>query len=178
MTDERMTAAAIVAERPDMQPTGERYIELAMTGSLVAGVTPHGRRAVAGFIRALLMREPVLSGPAYVAHREILGGLYLELEAAAIAGALDEPEPPLADLRDPGTQARERQLIHETREWAAGERSRRTEAAHERIDALLEDSETAHDDAERRLRDATESATAFLAAPAASEADDAGAWLA
>lgn len=183
MTEQRtITAADVVAASQDMQPTGEFYLELAMTGAVVAAVPPHGRREVASFLRAVLEREPVAHGPAYGAHRSILGALRYELETAAIAGALDDPEYAAgnaADLREPSIAARERDLILETRNWADGERSRRGEVAHARIDDMLEGSQYLHDEAERRLRDATERAQAFLAAaPAAPEADDASAWLA
>lgn len=181
MTEQRtITAADVVAASPDMQPTGEFYLELAMTGAVVAAVPPYGRREVAGFLRALLEREPVAHGPAYGAHRSILGALRYELETAAIAGALDDPEYQAgpADLREPSIAARERELIRETRDWADGERSRRGEVAHARIDDMLEGSQYVHDEAERRLRDATERAQALLAGPAAPDADDASAWLA
>lgn len=178
MIDERMTAAAILAERPDMQPTGEFYLELAMLGAVVAAVPPHGRREVASFLRALLGREPVANGPSYGAHRAILDALRYELEAAAIAGALDDPEYALADLREPSIAKREHELIVSTRDWAAGERSRRAEVVHERVDSILGEGAPAHAAAQARLDAAVAEAEAFLAGAPAPEADDASAWLA
>lgn len=177
MTDERMTAAAILAERPDMQPTGEFYLELATTGAVVAAISPHGRREVAGFLRAILARAPLSGGDAYEAHRAILGALRHELETAAIAGALDDPEYALADLREPTIATKERDLIRSTRDWAAGERSRRGELEHARIDELLAESEPVHAAAQAQLDAAVAEAEAFLTG-GAPEADDASAWLA
>lgn len=177
MIDERMTVAAIVAERPDMQPTGEFYLELAVTGAVVAAVPPHGRREVAGFLRAILSRAPVAEGAAYEAHRMILGALLSELESAAIGGALDGSDLALADLRDPAISQRERELIRSTRDWAAGEQSRRREIAHARIDELLEESEPLHTASAARLEAAVAHAQELVAAPAI-DVDDASAWLA
>lgn len=171
MTDERMTAAAIVAERPDMQPTGEFYLELAMTGAVVAAVTPHGRREVAGFLRAILQRAPVALGEAYEPHRAVLGALVSELETAAIAGALDDPATAVPDVRDPGVTAKERQLIQSTRDWADGERSRRGEAERARIYAIVAEGAPAHAAAQARLDTAVAEAEAFVAG--AHEIDDA-----
>ncbi len=171
-----MTAAAIIAERPDMQPTGEFYLELAMTGAVVAAVTPHGRREVAAFLAAILQRAPVALGEAYEPHRAILGALRSELETAAIAGALDDPEV-IADLRDPEISTKERDLIRTTRDWAAGERSRRGQIELGRIDTMVVASEAGHLASQARLDAAVAEAEAFMAAPAP-EADDASAWLA
>jgi hypothetical protein len=173
-----MTPAAIAAERPDMAPTGEFYLELAMTGAVVAAVPPYGRRQVAAFLRGVLARGPLVAGATYEPHRAILGALVYELEASAIGGALEEPENPTADLRDPGVVARERALMAETREWAGGERARRDEAYRARVDDILAVSDSAHGRAQERLDEAVREAEAFLAAGASVEADDAAALFA
>lgn len=158
-----LTAAAVMAARDDLQPTGEAYVDLAVTGATVADVPPHGRRAVAGFITVLLDRAPLRDGPAYEAHRAILGSLVLDLEAAAITDALASP----ADLRDPATTERERELVRQTREWAEGERQRLADATHARIDTLLEHSAELHAAAQERLDAAIAHATAEPASVAA-----------
>ena len=184
VTEQRtISAADVIAASPDMQPTGEFYLELAMTGAVVAAVPPYGRRQVAGFLRAMLERAPIAEGEAYAPHRSILGALRYELETAAIAGALDDPEyaGADADLRDPTITAKERELIRETRAWADGERSRRGEVYRERIDDMLDVSAADHERAAERLADTVREAEAWLAgatAPAAPEADDAASWLA
>jgi hypothetical protein len=177
VTTERFAPAAIAAERPDLQPTGERYVELAYTGYAVAAVAPHWRLEVARYLRTLITRAPVAAGPAYAAHREVLGALVVELEALTVRDALDMPSEP-ADLRDPNIVARERELITATREWASRRQAETTVAYDEHIDRILDGQLAHHDRVAADLQAAAERAQAAVAALPAPEADDAASWLA
>jgi hypothetical protein len=180
VTADGFTAAAVFAAREDMQHGGDFYVELAMTGAVVAAETPYSRRAVAGFLRGVMARAPLTDSPAYEPHRSILGALVAELEASAITGALDPAyaAAEIPDLRDPATAAREQQLLRETRDWAELERARATAAIRANVDDMLAVSAHEHARATQRLEDATREAEAFLATPAPAEPTDAGAWLA
>lgn len=162
-----ITVASVLAEREDLQPTGEAYVDLAVTGATVAATPPHWRREVATFLAGLLNRVPLVEGALYEAHRAILGSLILDLETSAITDALDGAIPP--DLRDPATIARELGLVEETRAWAEAERLTRAEAYHAHVGEILATSAQAHAEADDRL------AAAVAAAPD-QEVDDALPW--
>jgi hypothetical protein len=172
VTAPAFTAEAIVAERPDLQPTGERYVELAYTGFAVAGVPPHHRLEVARFIRTLLSRPPIVAGAAYAAHREILGSLVIEIEALTVHDALDVPDEP-ADIRDPVIAAAERQAIAATREWAELRRAETTAAYGAQIDDVVAGEDGRHTAAAAALDDAASAALAALDAPAPAAAAEA-----
>lgn len=167
MTGE-ITAAAIVAERPDLQPTGEAYCELALTGATLADVPPHHRLEVARFLQTLLNRPPLAGSTAYQAHREILGALIVDLEALTVRDALDGAETAAADLRDPAVVARERELISATRDWAAGRRAETATAYDEHVDRILAGNDADHAAAATSLDAAVERAQ---------DAPDASVWV-
>lgn len=179
-----ITAETVLAARADAQPTGERYLELAMTGAVVASTTPMERRAVAAVLRGFLSRAPIATSPVHEPARAILGSLLLELESFAIRDAGDVVEPDPADLRDPAIVERERARVRQFADWTASERSRAAVAYHAHVDDLLYGPE-AHQTAEDALVTAVASAEAFLAVPEpasapapAHETDDADlAWL-
>lgn len=146
-----ITAETVLAARDDAQPTGERYLELAMTGAIVASVPPLWRREVAAFLRGVLGRAPVAASPAYEPHRSILGALLLELETFAVRDADLQPEPAASDLRDPAIVARERDTIRSFREWADAEHGRRAGAYHEHVSEIVAEGDAQHDAAMAEL---------------------------
>lgn len=178
-----ITPESVLAARDDARPTGERYCELAMTGSIIAGVSPMGRRAVAGFLRGILGREPLAHGAAYEVHRSILGALLLELESFAVLDAGEIVE--AADLRDPAVVAKEREAVREFREWAELERRNQAAAVDLRITEALIEGSVGRDQVFDRLEETAVRVQAWVDAPSppavpapvAQEASDAPDWL-
>ncbi|MES2211327.1 MAG: hypothetical protein V4515_14285 [Chloroflexota bacterium] len=123
----------ITAERDDFQPTGEAYCEFAVTSATVAAIPPHGRLAVAAYLRAILAR--IGGSSAYEDHRAILGSVLVDLEGYTVRDALVDE----TDLRDPAIVASEREAIQATRDWASLRRASSTEAYHDHVTRLLDD---------------------------------------
>lgn len=113
MVAERITPASIAAEldlldAEEKRLAGAVVVSIGFTNSAVKDLSPREHEELAGWLFALIAREPLKSSPAFTGHRIVLGALATELRGfAQAAGA---PVGLQADLRAASSKTEEQRI--------------------------------------------------------------------
>lgn len=109
ITAEAVEAAAVSYDAQDRAIAGGQVVmDFVQAGVMVALLSPREWEEVASYLYALLEREPLRTGKAYVAHRTVLGAIAGELRGYAKAAG--EPVGLQADLRAASSRAEEQRI--------------------------------------------------------------------
>ena len=109
ITAEAVELAAVSFDVQDRAVVRDQVVlDFSHAGLLAANLAPREWEAVAAYMLALVAREPIRSGPAYLPHRTVLGAIGAELrQYARVAG---EPVGLEADLRAASSQAEDQRI--------------------------------------------------------------------
>lgn len=105
---EGVIAARDVLDGLDKVEAGAVVVSVGFTNAAVKDLAPREWEELAGYLFALLDREPLKTSGGYAAHRIVLGSLATELRGFAAAAGV--PVGAQADLRAATTQAQEHRI--------------------------------------------------------------------
>lgn len=113
MVAERINLPAIerardILDGEEKRIAGDVVVSIGFTNAAVKDLAPREHEELAGYLFALIDREPLKTSRAYVAHRHVLGSLATELRG--FAAAAGEPVGLQADLRAASTKAEEQRI--------------------------------------------------------------------